>query len=198
MDRHSAVHSGTVGRYSVGVSWRTSSRGLAFSARVIAPCPSPSIITSDVAIVLGQYGGQLKRLEIYTRKNSESMSQATLAGLEPFPSLETLTISALQPEGPEDFNGFPLAELLEFLRLAPNLVQCELQTIDTCYSDKDPENVLLPRLLHLTFGETGLRVIYPEARYSDLRCFSRILHFLPWKHSPFRSAGYRTTIFHSS
>ncbi|KAJ7766894.1 hypothetical protein B0H16DRAFT_375075 [Mycena metata] len=102
----------------------------------------------DVALVLKEHSGQLKHLEI--EEGDCELNHLVASG--PFPSLETLKIVGL----PHEYRGgpperFSLLELLEILRLAPNLVECSFcATLIYCHSEIT-EILTLPALRSVKF-----------------------------------------------
>ncbi|KAJ7727235.1 hypothetical protein B0H16DRAFT_1894530 [Mycena metata] len=80
----------------------------------------------SVAAILGQYATQLKHLTIGEEMDDELSTLA--AAVESFPHLDTLLIDCLSDEY-GDFEAFHSSAVLELLRLAPNLVELTLGSL---------------------------------------------------------------------
>jgi len=107
-------------------------------------------LDSRVTTILRQYAKQLEHLKIYDEEIDDLDS---LAGLESFPFLRTLTIGALCDSN-EDLNTFSLDHIMRLLRLAPNLVECTFHNVCAYGYEDNKEILVLPRLLCLKFGTT--------------------------------------------
>ncbi|KAJ7457920.1 hypothetical protein B0H11DRAFT_2286716 [Mycena galericulata] len=112
--------------------------------------------------IVWQHGQQLKHLEFYHKQedgeNSDEDSDEEIDIWEytspgQLPLLETLTIghSAYMDEAPT-YRG---SQIIEILRLAPNLVECVLDCVHPTWSSRVQEPLVLPTLRRLMFGTDG-------------------------------------------
>ncbi|KAJ7727250.1 hypothetical protein B0H16DRAFT_1591149, partial [Mycena metata] len=106
----------------------------------------------DVAVanLLTEHSAQLKHLEIY---DEDPVGSLALTAGGSFPDLETLTIcSVMNRDGEWDTPN--LSDVIQLLRLTPNLVECTLDTLYT-YDDTSPRSttmLVLPWLTCMNFG----------------------------------------------
>ncbi|KAJ7458013.1 hypothetical protein B0H11DRAFT_204996 [Mycena galericulata] len=113
---------------------------------------STSDFKESAAPIIRLYGQQLKHLEVCYEKDDddddEEIDILGCASAEPLPLLETLTIRSLSEVKPE-YRG---PQLLQLLRLAPNLTECTFGC-DThpVYDIQAP--LVLPNLRRLIFGD---------------------------------------------
>ncbi|KAJ7449997.1 hypothetical protein B0H11DRAFT_2077966 [Mycena galericulata] len=112
----------------------------------------------DVAAIVLRHSHQLKNLEIYHEEHDEpddavegSDEVRLLGGISvgPFPLLQTLAI-----RGNSGYRqGYWCYQILDLLRLAPNLVHCAFDQMYPVYNvSTTTEKLVLPALRHLAFG----------------------------------------------
>ncbi|KAJ7666925.1 hypothetical protein DFH06DRAFT_1185067 [Mycena polygramma] len=120
-----------------------------------------------VAAIVWQQAPQLKHLEIWADEDEDqddpdiaAETRDLFGGMSPgpLPMLETFMVCALRHG-----RGFPAVQIFELLRLAPNLTECKFDCMDPVHlwEDDDAEELELPKLRRLTFGQ------YPEPPNSD-------------------------------
>ncbi|KAJ6523324.1 hypothetical protein B0H19DRAFT_1244232 [Mycena capillaripes] len=102
----------------------------------------------DTAPILSQLATQLKHLEIH----EEELNVTPLTDFGPFLHLQMLTIGAVYDDD-DVLNQFSLAQTLQMLRLAPNLVQCTFHQVFT-QADYAGEPLVLASLSCLKLGDT--------------------------------------------
>ncbi|KAJ7509531.1 hypothetical protein B0H11DRAFT_2269964 [Mycena galericulata] len=118
--------------------------------------------TSDdshgVAPIIWQYGWRLKHLELCNEQEDSYEEDPIAVDLlesnpGPLPLLETLRIRFLPNDFPADYPGYRGLQILELLRLAPNLVECTFEDVLPIYGlDSTDEALVLPNLRQLSFG----------------------------------------------
>ncbi|KAJ6516807.1 hypothetical protein C8R47DRAFT_405345 [Mycena vitilis] len=120
-----------------------------------------------VAGIIWQQAPQMKHLEIWEEEDEDQDDHDIAAETRdlfgdtnpgPLPMLETFTVRAL-----EHGRGFPAVQIFELLRLAPNLAECTFDCMYPvhCWDDNDAEELELPKLRRLMFGQ------YPAQPNSD-------------------------------
>ncbi|KAJ7328802.1 hypothetical protein DFH08DRAFT_883256 [Mycena albidolilacea] len=141
----------------------------------------------DVARTLVRFSSQLKHLDLY----EEQLDPLRVIGA--LPRLETLTIDVASDENGNS-NAWNLAEAVQLLNSAPNLVQCLFCHVTTYFDDDLGARfgeVVLPNLRVLGFGERSVRSLDGE---------EEILQYLtlPALNTLFLSlSGYSTTDFYT-
>ncbi|KAJ7472172.1 hypothetical protein FB451DRAFT_1559305 [Mycena latifolia] len=100
----------------------------------------------SVATVVGLYAEQLKNLKIY-----RDTQPLILPRVKSFPSLETLTMAVLQLDERGVPPTFGTHQLLELLRRAPNLLECNFDNFHI-HRDQSISPLVLPSLSRLVFG----------------------------------------------
>ncbi|KAJ7896283.1 hypothetical protein B0H14DRAFT_3853687 [Mycena olivaceomarginata] len=126
---------------------------------------------NDPVAAIWRHGGQIKDLEIYDDAKHESSTTDIIDFFgyttpEPLPLLHTLTIRALN-----DWRLFRGVQILELLRLSPNIVECFFDCVGLS-RDSLPdaaEKLVLPTLRRLTFGDTAYP---PDSEQSLLNCLT--------------------------
>ncbi|KAJ7046910.1 hypothetical protein C8F04DRAFT_1227078, partial [Mycena alexandri] len=104
-------------------------------------------LDNEIAIV-GEYSKQLKNLEIYATE--PDLGPFITAGS--FPRLETSEIGSLDPY---DISYVSIAQIIDLLRLAPNLVELALHHVETLVDyDSEAGKAILPNIRSLKFGTT--------------------------------------------
>ncbi|KAJ7482151.1 hypothetical protein B0H11DRAFT_2193269 [Mycena galericulata] len=123
-----------------------------------------------VVPIIWQHSQRLKHLEIcykqeygkYSDEDSdEEIDISECTSLGPLPLLETLTIR--HSADVDDAPTYDGSQIIEILRLAPNLVECVLDCVHPGWyaTDDFQKPVVLPTLRRLMFGKDG------EFNYSD-------------------------------
>ncbi|KAJ7727239.1 hypothetical protein B0H16DRAFT_1697804 [Mycena metata] len=102
-----------------------------------------------VANFLTEYGVKLKHLEIH---DEDPVGSLALAARGSFPGLETLTICTLMNRDGEEYTH--LNDVIQLLRLTPNLVECTLNTLYTYDDTGAPTILVLPLLTCMNFAQT--------------------------------------------
>jgi hypothetical protein len=118
-----------------------------------------------------RHGGQIKHLDIYNDDKYGS-SKADIVDFfgyttpDPLPLLHTLTIRIL--DGSRLFLG---VQILELLRLSPNIIQCFFDCVQLSPNSwpDATEKLVLPTLRRLTFGDTAYT---PDSDQSLLNCLT--------------------------
>ncbi|KAJ6523347.1 hypothetical protein B0H19DRAFT_1201903 [Mycena capillaripes] len=119
----------------------------------------------DVSTILGQYAQQLRHLKIGGEKSQIGFGSMP----QEFSQLETLTIG--NPNANE-WKCTDVAQIMELLRRAPNLLECNLHG-SFANSDYDaPEKLVLPRLVSLEFGDVEGDSILTHLSLPTLQTFS--------------------------
>ncbi|KAJ6525059.1 hypothetical protein DFH09DRAFT_1416783 [Mycena vulgaris] len=110
-----------------------------------------------IATVIWQHTEDLKGLEIFVHDADGLTLPRNI-----FPSLQTFTFGSL-PHVDGDHSAFTDSEILDFLRLTPNLLEC---TFNNLIIDVHgvPPGLVLPSLRHLRFGK-----VEDEREYCDTR-----------------------------
>ncbi|KAJ6510651.1 hypothetical protein C8R45DRAFT_1161391 [Mycena sanguinolenta] len=112
-----------------------------------------SDLNHDVLDIIWKHGAQLRLLELsddgnVRREDSSAIDLFERTTLGPLPALETFIVRNLVYSG-----AFRGPQILEFLRLAPNLVECDFDRIQLDnLLDAGSEKVVLPTLRRLTLN----------------------------------------------
>jgi hypothetical protein len=140
----------------------------------------------DVARILVRFYSQLKHLNLY----EEQLDPLPVIGA--LPCLETLTIDVASDENGNS-NAWNLADAVQLLNSAPNLVQCLFRHVTAYFNNNlgaQFEEVVLLNLRVLKFGERSVRFLDGEEeilQYLTLPALNTL--FLPL-------SGYSTTDFY--
>ncbi|KAJ7457906.1 hypothetical protein B0H11DRAFT_202804 [Mycena galericulata] len=120
-----------------------------------------------VAPIIWRHGQQLKHLEFFCEKEDDedsdeedSVEEIDIFGCTspgPLPLLETLIIRCSSELDLDDYSAYRGSQILEILRLAPNLVECVFVCANLVWHAVDDvqETLVLPSLRRLMFGEDG-------------------------------------------
>ncbi|KAJ7509515.1 hypothetical protein B0H11DRAFT_2421476 [Mycena galericulata] len=137
--------------------------------------------TSDdshgVAPIIWQYGWRLKHLELCNEQDDLYEEDPIAVDLlesnpGPLPLLETLRIRFLPNDFPADYPGYRGLQILELLRLAPNLVECTFEDVLPIFGlHVINEALVLPHLHRLSFGN-GAGKDGQESDDRILRCLT--------------------------
>ncbi|KAJ6525073.1 hypothetical protein DFH09DRAFT_1372034 [Mycena vulgaris] len=108
-----------------------------------------------VAAVVRRHTEHLKGLEIFSDYENAFILPTRIA---PFPSLEAFTFGSL-PDVDGDYYTFTDSEILDFLCLTPNLVECTFtRHVSVDRAHLVPPGLALPSLRHLRFGTVERQV----------------------------------------
>ncbi|KAJ7046798.1 hypothetical protein C8F04DRAFT_1061786 [Mycena alexandri] len=123
--------------------WLQRARGYPLSVALLGD------VENDVCAIIGKYSKQLKHLEIF----AEELDLDSFITIGPFPCLETLEIGNFAEVVSYDVS---IPQIIDLLRLAPNLVECTLEytftSVNLDYGRE--ENTILPNIRILKFGKT--------------------------------------------
>ncbi|KAJ7774844.1 hypothetical protein B0H16DRAFT_1407893 [Mycena metata] len=123
-------------------------------------------VEDRVRAILGKYSTQFKHLEIF----SEEPHLDPFLAIGPFPCLETLEIGSFSEDSDEPYD-VSMTQIIDLLRLAPNLVECTFNDIPTIpdHGSVTEVFVTVPKLQALMFGKTTN--LSELESHDDILCF---------------------------